>query len=539
MPSYGQFTGYEPGPAPGTYGFTGPNGQKWVFGGPQAEELKARLDAANSFQPKFAQNMTPAEEPNMTPMNASDVQGQMGPTTEAAATPEAPAAPQKPASPLDGFQPSHTNAQGDTVMVNPATGQVLVNARARAGSKGGLVERSRTVQGGFKPDEEYVDATRANFEQTAVAQAMGVEAANKQAEAERALLQQEQRNLADQQAEQQAQTDQIAAGVTDLQQKYNTAEKDFDWRALRPIDANDGRNVMADSIISGLGVVGALMNKSPNYTQQILEQEFQKNIRRQEAEFQVLGDRRDNILSKLKQQLGSLDLAKSALHGMQIKRAQNQFAQIAATTGDLNRQAVALENAAKLDQQWQDWNQDYLRRSEGQVSRSLVNTPGSAGSRGGVRLATQQELQGARGIQGQEADITSTNTNTAKTKAELEAGPGGAADSPDKQKRVSSLKSALALVDDLDAKHAKANRPGIYRESGVGTSDTSKSLSSDINALVPIVDAAKQGGAPNDSTMAALKESLISGDGEKIQQSIAAERAALIAKLRAEGVTVE
>jgi hypothetical protein len=511
MAGYGQFTGYEPGPAPGTFSFQTQGGQPFVFGGPQAEELKARLDATASMQPKLAQMSTgPAE----SMPDANGGMSAMPPQAPAAQAPEAaaPAAPAAPANPLAGFNPSHMTASGDTVFVHPETGEVRVNRRARAGSKGGLVERSRTVQGGYKPDEEYLAGTEANFQRQAEAQMVGEEAANEQASMERAYLEKQQQNLAEQAAEQQAQHDQIKSRVGELQLKYDAAEKAYSSSTVDPMA---GRNPNIDSMVSGLGVVGALLNKSPNYTQQILDQEIQKNIRRQEAELQIKGDSRDNLLGRLKNELGSLDLAKSALYGMQVQQAKNEFSKIAATTGDKARQAVALQNAAKLDQQYLDFRNDYMQRAEGVVTRSIVNAPGSAGSRGGVGLATQAELAGAREIQGKEAGITSTNTNTAKTMAELEKGDGGGKPKASGQKRLGEIDSARQGVLRMKEKWIKAGKPGVLR-TGYGSSDTSQDLAASVDALAPGLGRALEGNAPNESTMAGIRGGMLSASGDKI-----------------------
>ncbi len=47
--AYGQFTGYEPLPdIPGAYNFQTSGGKALTFGGPEADQLKARIDAANA-----------------------------------------------------------------------------------------------------------------------------------------------------------------------------------------------------------------------------------------------------------------------------------------------------------------------------------------------------------------------------------------------------------------------------------------------------------------------------------------------------------
>src|SRR5687768_667153 len=50
--AYGNIVGYEPGPADGAYNFTKADGSKMLFAGAAAEDLKAKLDAAEKLGPQ-------------------------------------------------------------------------------------------------------------------------------------------------------------------------------------------------------------------------------------------------------------------------------------------------------------------------------------------------------------------------------------------------------------------------------------------------------------------------------------------------------
>lgn len=526
--AYGQFQGYESGPAPGTFAFLGPNGQRWTFAGPQAEELKRRIDASASVQPKLAQNMSLPEEANMSvPEQAVDVgqplvsQGQpdtagIGPTVEAAAAAEA---ERQATDPLAGFEPSHTTATGDVVMVNKQTGQVVVNARARRGSRGGLVERTRTVKGGFEADPEYLEETGKNFERQLQSEMMGAEAAAEQAAYERGALVQQRKALAEAQAEEEARINQVSTRVQELQRKYDAAEQNYLNSAPDPMAERDNTK---DSIIRAVAAFGAYLNNKPEQIEMVnraIDQEIARSMAKQEAMHRVAKDDQNSSLAKLEKELGSLGLARKALESIELKRHQNAFELIANTTGDQQKKAAALSMAANLNQKWLDKQQEYLRSAEGEVTRSLVNTPGTAGSRGGVRLATAGELKDTRGLQSTEAGITSTTVNTAKNLRELEQ-PGGAGNSGQTaQRQLADLESAKQSLLRLKLYHKQQGEPGVLR-TGYGATDSSQRLAAEVEAMAPGLGRALEGNAPNESTMDAIRGGLLSASGDRLSTNI-------------------
>lgn len=434
--AYGQFVDYQALPRPGAYSFGTKDGRRLVVTGDPAEQLKRRLDASAALAPQPVAgpgtgeaNMSVApEEPAMSvapppappapaPAPPADPrtgtwEEPPGPTRSAAAEPGTPS-PQAPprADPtmrsINGqlYQWTH-NANGrpqyTRVIGKDASGNVQYDARdvfeersATRGSKGGIVERSRTIQGGFPVDEE-IEAQRAeNYRRQVESQELGAQAAREDAAATRGFLEQQQREVATDQAEAEARNRLIQQRVDNLQSKYESMQAAYQSSKVDQNRILKGEKGVIMGLAAGLGAFGAALARTPNYALDTINRMQDMDVRQQEAERAIKGEGANNALRDLERELGSLDLAKTALKALKSNAAKLQFEAIAANTSDVRIRANAQKLAAELEKQELDRKEQLRRDSLGLVTRAFVNVPGSAGSPGGL---TRPERGAAPGL---------------------------------------------------------------------------------------------------------------------------------------------
>lgn len=400
----------------GAYNFVDKTGGRKTFFGPEAADLASRIDATKKLGPQptamndgaggttasdlvvppggFGGFGGQVSQPEMKSDVPTPVPGAEGPPVALARPPEgAPPVQQQPQALYAGSKP------GETILQNP-DGTVMVETRT-APSRGGLQEKSRTVKGGFDPSEGYLAATGTAFKEQQSAEELGAATAAQQAAEERGFLEEQQRQLVAQQQQQAAQMETIKRGVAEKQVAYDIAQARYNNHSEIDQDRIWRKKGIGASILgvigAALGAFGSGMTKTPNFALEIINGAIERDIRAQEQEIAINRESAGNALADLQRQTGSLDLAKSALGALQTQRVQLQL-QAMANKAKTPAAIAAFQKAnGMLMQAYADKLEDYRQKATGEVTKSIVNVPGSAG---GVsrRLATVAEAQSLKNL---------------------------------------------------------------------------------------------------------------------------------------------
>jgi hypothetical protein len=451
MATYGNLTGYTDGPAPGSYTFELKDGRKFTAFGTEAEAFKKRLDQANANMPKpTAQVALGGAEQQGLDLSGSGIeaadfvapQGGFSPTafgveqpTSAAPPPGAtsapPAQPTRPAvAQAAQKRPApfvkYATGKGGTVVEtsadidpnNPQHGQLRIYDPGARPTKGGMVERGRTVSGGFEPSAEYLAGKRDVLEQKTAEMEKLREAQAASFEAEQNMIIDQRVRLNDQLLEDQKRQRAIDEGVKEAQAQRDAALKEYTGSKVNPQRAFAGGRNWIYAISAGLGAFGATLTKSPNYALQVIEQRVADDIKAQEAEIAIKRDGANNALADLTQKLGSQERAKIALAQVQNQMIQSELASAASREKDATKRASLEQVRLGLQEQWLDFNEQYRVSAQGDVTKSFANVPGSAGRAPGYRLPTLEEYQQYKGAAAPQLKPSETGAQGPKKAAE-------------------------------------------------------------------------------------------------------------------------
>lgn len=387
---FGEYTGYAPRPG-GGFDFTRANGGTVVVPpGPQAEDLKKNIDAAKGF-------IAPEFQPQPGPMAAPPTQ------------------PQQAAPGPARFQPTATVKGGGTLGVreggdpnNPL--DYVVREAPRAATKGGLALRTQSQQGGFEIDPERakeIQDSQDDLMQAQLAHAQKLEQLSKERQAEFAAQRvQANREAAVLAHENTVKSEQVSA----LQARYEAAEKDFletPERQKQAREGNTGRNIV-ESIALALGALGAGLARTPNFAQQTIESIHDREMRAEEAALRVKKEGAESLLGRLKDQMGSLDLAKQAWGAIKSRESAIKLEALAAQTQDEQQKSSILTMAAQQQQKYLEKREALNIGAQGETTKNFQMIQGSAGSRGGNRAPTIEELQGMANLRKTQADTSAT-----------------------------------------------------------------------------------------------------------------------------------
>jgi hypothetical protein len=421
--AYGQFTGYEPAPdVPGAYNFARANGAPLTFGGQEAEQLKARLDAYNSVnQPKVAGpgGAPPPEDDAPVPP----------PAGAGYAPPDAPAQPTGPRPVMvNGINTGYVQGPDGRLMEyvpgSAGTSREQLQKKSTQGTALPTAE-SRSVTGAFEPNKEYQEARRA---------ASGVErGALERGRSAELLAEEEGRRVAQEQfvtqtaqvREQQGLVDRVNAQVNEAQMRRDQALKDYSGAKVDPdrIFSGDfgGVRRIGSAIAAAMGAYAATVGKTQNFAQQIIDNQISRDIAAQEADIRIKKDRSDTALGDLVRRGMTLEQAKGTLGSIQRDWAKNQ---VALARGASSNEAINAKYDAlvgKFDKDTLDEGEAYLKDARGtatQAVQSQVVYP-QAGSAGGLREVAPGK---ALAIAGQTAGTEGQVAGTAKTLTELNGG---------------------------------------------------------------------------------------------------------------------
>ncbi len=502
MAGYGQFTGYEPNPEiPGAYNFARANGPPLTFGGGEAEQLKARLDAYNSVnQPQVAGpgGGAPDDAPVAPPQGAGY------------APPEPPPQPR-------GDQPVMLNAMNTGWKLDETRRPYREGARTAGVSQAQLQKKatqgtalptaqSESVSGGFERDADYEEgAANARIDQSLArdrqreadlsAEQAGQDVARQQFVAQTAQL-----------AEQQNMVKGIEAQVAQAQATRDAALKDYTGQKVEPerIFSGEGGGARraSSAIAVALGAYAATMGKTQNFAQQIVDNQISRDIAAQEADIRIKKDKSDTALGDLVRRGMTLDQAKGTLGTIQREWARNQIAQARGSSASeaINAKYDALD--ADFTKRGLEEAEDYRQKSLGTATKAVqaqIAYP-QAGGGGGRVYATPDE---AVALAGKTAGTEGTVAGTAKTIGEIgNTGPNGAKNSmfmDQVNAAVASLTDAsknLSKYEDGEVSKLAENRGALPRAANaiedfvMGQGSAARGLSERDKAMIQDTEAA-------------------------------------------------
>lgn len=543
----GNIVGVEPLPN-GGYNFVDKAGAKKTLFGPAADELVKRFKASEALtepQPTAMNDgaggttasdlVVPAggfggfggqvPQPKIATDVPTPVPGAEGPPASIAAPGLSPQQPQGARFAVD--------KTGDSVMKQLPDGRWVVETRT-APTRGGMVEKSRSVKGGFDPSEGYIDATVGAFKEQQAGEELGAATAAQQAAAERGFLEEQQRQLVAQQQQQQAQMETIKRGVAEKQVAYDIAQSKYNnfseidqdriWRKK-----GTGASILA-VIGASLGAFGSALTKTPNFALEIINSAIDRDIRAQEQEIAINREAAGNALADLQRQTGSLDLAKSALGALQTQRVQLQI-QAMANKAKTPAAIAAFQKAnGMLMQAYADKLEDYRQKATGEVTKSIVNVPGSAG---GVRQRdpTLDEAKSVKGLYAGESGANKQGVGSERTTKIA-----------DNAQAINQAENVLGMLEaEGDSSFWEPGTPGVRSIPGTDQYEKHKKLTQETESLITTHQKASGIGSTEDDRKNVRAGLLGEGSvaerragAEAIAEQSAARIAAEIATLPAE-----
>lgn len=417
QPQYGQLVGYTPVPGYG-YEFELANGAKRKLPATPAAESAARaIDAAKAYQPgagPMAPPPTQPEQPNrFDPLVSTKGGGELGLRAGG-----------DPANPLD----------------------YVVRTQGSAPTKGGMQARGMSVQGGYEQDPERLRKIQASQDTLEGVQDQAIFNAQKAMAERQAYIQAARDQLSKEAVETVRENTVKQQGLDDLRAKYDAAEQDFLATPEKQKKDREGKPIktFAEALALGLGALGATLARTPNFAAQVIEANRERELRQEEAELRVKKDVKDSLLGRLRDEMGSMELAKQAFRAIRTRQDAMAIEQIASKTQDQARVDDLMKLAATQMQAYQLGREAVDRAAQGEVTKTYQYVPGSSGSRGGYRAPTIEELHGLQGLRKGEADID-------KTRAEATRAPGEERQVPhERTAAISGMAAAIGAADRIE-----------------------------------------------------------------------------------------
>lgn len=455
--AYGQFIDYAPHPdIPGAYNFQTTGGNPYTFAGPEAEQLKARLDAANQATTVAGSDAAPGFDARAA---ASELTGQ---PLQAPGPGPAPAPPPPSAAP-PGMVPYSPEQGIDTGTYKNAAGQLVERV---AGTKGTSVAdlkkrdatavaqrtaESKSVTGGFEESQQYKD-------DMAKADADEAKAIEEKRNADITAQEQGRATMGQQFVAATAARDtainiqnQIQAHVDASAAARDQAISDHANTKIDPnrIFHGDGGTVkaLAAALAAGAGAYGAAINHTQNFAQQAIDAAISRDVSAQEADLKTKGDHA-NLLGSLVDKYGmSLSQAKNTAATIQTDWAAKQLAlsQGASGTDQINANSDHLQAALaqKIATRNEAYHQDSLGKATTTVQSQFAHPV--AGSAGGLRLLAPGQ---ARALVGQVTENQAKVAGTAKVLSDI--GSGGKKGQGE-QRATAAIATANTALKSLDA----------------------------------------------------------------------------------------
>lgn len=592
MARYGNLVDFAPGPVEGSYSFTDTTGRSRVFAGPDAERAAKALEKLKAQEQSQMTAAAPAPASDTRTDAPAPVPGAAGaggapgfepvgnpggfggqvpsdfsrPDPAPAAAPATPTTqgpppsiaretPAPAAGGTGGGTPRLSDGKGG-YFVQDEGGQWLHWTPPKAGSKGGLIEKTRSVKGGFERDPEY-ERTKGELAKADLATVQN--AANEQlalSEHLRAAA------ASEMQAQQQA-AEQQRLEMDFTNRRVQEAEA-LHQRALQDYQSSDTKpefstvEQVIGALSAALGAFGAGMTGGENFGLSLVKASVQERVRQEESALSLKKETADNALAQLQRETGSLELAKRSLEGILLKQAENKWRAIASVEQDINKKAEADRQAIAIAGAYEDWLNAYRQAAGGEVTRSLQYVAPTAGSRGGFQLPTIDQAEKLTGLAGKEAANTGAALGNVKTARELESNmPKSEAG----QALLGSYRGLDAMATSLSRYAGEDGKPwtpegqniaaktlrgavdlvagsGTYKEAmGSDTKLRSDTFNTMRNALISTATQLTGAGAPSEGE-AMRSEALAAQSEAQLLNVIRIYKPVIAAKLSAYGVNV-
>lgn len=454
--AYGQFVDYEPLPdLPGAYSFQTASGKPVTFGGPEAENLKARLDAAKAATATAGDNAAGGFDQvgNYGSANAPPSPEQLQSFRDKLQPPGAPApifasaagGPTRAPGGQLGYGLS-VSPQGTIQKFVPGSAGVSKAQLQKADENAVAVRRgeNEVVQAGTPQDQAYLDArAEGNVDERLAAQAQGDrETAAAQAESDLAQKQfDQQQKLAGEEAARQAD---LQTKFAREQQLHDNAVNEYTSSKVDPkrIFANPVSKI-ASMLAAAGGAYAAIMTKTPNFAQQIIDSSIERDVRAQEAAIRLKGDKADNLLQNLRSTGLSLEQSRAAAKQIQLQKTQAEVGALRAKNAVPALQSHYDNIDLALQKSLLEANEQSRLAAVDKVTRSTAKgfEHERAATAGGFRDVGDQ-LGTAAKVQG----LQKGETEIAKDRAAAEKGPPA---SPEKRQAMSAIADASTLEKSL------------------------------------------------------------------------------------------
>jgi hypothetical protein len=327
--------------------------------------------------------------------------------------------PQQPGGQL-GYGLS-VSPQGTIQKYQPGSAGVSSD-QLKARDAGAVAQRTgqnESVQAGTPQSQEYLDQrAELNLDERLQAQ--------KQGDAQIAAAQAESDLAAQQFAYQQKLQGEEAARQAALQDKYAREEQlmlkareDYSSSSVEPnrIFANPVKGILAALAAAG-GAYAAILGKSPNFAQQIIDQAIGRDIAAQEAAIRIKGETKDNLMSQLKETGMSVEQSRATAKAIQLQYYGAQSAALKAKNAVPALQSHYENIDLALQKSLAEANEQSRLASVDKVARSTSSAfaqPKAATAGGYVDVADQLGTAAkVQGLQKGEADIAKTNREANK-----------------------------------------------------------------------------------------------------------------------------
>lgn len=550
--AYGQITGYKP-LEDGAYEFDTQQGPMVLFG-PEAEDLRSRVDASSGMSMEETPGLPPeperlaqsqgtasavdvlraANQADATKLENQAVRMSGGPKAAPGVSAEQPFGEPPPPTPPPqpqsvGYGGLYRNPDGSYVVRKSVPGsagisQEQLEERAGQGTET-PVSKHISTSGGFEPDQDYLEGiadVRIN-ERMDVEKLREIELKN--AEEESKLVAQREKIAADRAKEAAAKKATAEASLKKSEDLKTYAKKTYETSRVDPGRLFAGKGGTArrfgSAIANAMGAFGAALTHTPNYAMELFEQAIADDIDAQKNDIAIKKDASDTAMADFIRQGATLEQAQILAEAAQLDwlSAQAQAARMGTANEATNAKYDMIQNA--ITQKALEKNEAYRQASLGKVAIDVQSQYAYPvkGSAGGIveRPATIDEVKGAQ-------EVTAG--------VDGKGGKGGAGSSRvsgEIANKQANLDAALKAVRHWREVHENMGKSGVY----TGTSKEAKEFKAAVKSSKAIVDSALQGNAPNESTMADIEDNMTSMSGETIRATIDEYEKRLIEKRNA------
>ena len=515
--AYGQFESYEPIPdLPGAYRFNTASGNPYTFGGPEAERLRSRLDAANAATMTAGGEAAGAlPEPPPAPTPAAE-------TIKVNAPEKTAAIAEKAMDEGPSLVPYIRNEIDTGLLYDPNSKKLYRRGGGTAGvSKEQLEAQSENLvpqataqsvstTGGFERDADYMEAmsdARIN-EQLAVEKQRDAEL-NAVAEG-RKVAQEQFAATAGQIDEQQRLANEIAGQVRQARTVREQALKDYNGSQVDPNRIFHGGarpllGIMA-AIAAGGGAYAAAINKTENFAMKAIDTAIRRDIAAQEADIRIKKDASDTALADLMRRGMDLKQAKGTLETIQKDWAaqKSMLAKGASSSDVINAKHDML--IAKMQTDAIKEAENYDIDSQGKATKATqfrMLAPRAATAGGLIELTPEEASKESDKKTAFESSAAGTGKTLGEVKKDEAAAKAAGGKKPlanEQKKAIADLDAALAGIDEFE-KMDTAGGKVLLGTTGTFANKHRKQIGAIANALGPGLARAVEGDAATKESM--------------------------------------